>query len=354
MVQDMNDRKWFYRTIIYLAVCLAVFALIIIVTDPYFHFHAPVRGTSYRLYEERYINDGIARHFEYDAIITGTSMTQNFKTSEFDELFGCTSVKLPFAGGGYQEISQNLQRAFTYNEHIEKVLWGLDGTLLIKEKDFQNYEEYPTYLYDDCIFNDVNYVLNKSVMYHGTLNNIAMTVKGEESTTFDEYSAWEGETGYDAVMRGHELSEIGENECGLSSEEKKLVEDNISINVCPVIEAHPDTTFYIFFPPYSIACWWTRGKEEKISAYIEAENIAAELLLQYSNVELYCFNENTDMICNFSNYRDGIHYIAEINSRILEWIRKGEYCITPEAHTEHVRTETEFFLNYDYAGMINK
>ena len=39
--------------------------------DPYFHYHGPFSSFSYRLYEERYINDGISRHFNYDAIITG-------------------------------------------------------------------------------------------------------------------------------------------------------------------------------------------------------------------------------------------------------------------------------------------
>ena len=350
MVHEMNERKWFYRTIIYLVACLTVFALIIIVTDPYFHFHAPIRGTSYRLYEERYINDGIARHFEYDSIITGTSMTQNFRTSEFDRLFNCNSVKLPFAGGGYQEISQSLQRAFNYNEHIEKVLWGLDGTLLIKESDFQSYEEYPSYLYDNCIINDVCYVLNKSVMYHGTLNNIAMTVRGEESTTFDEYSAWEGETGHDVVMRYNYLDdvEIKDGNLGLSDEEKGMVERNIRVNVCSVIEEHPNTTFYIFFTPYNIVRWDVLGREGRILDYIEAENIAAELLMQYTNVELYCFYENTDLICDLNNYRDLLHYTSEINSEILKWMSKGEYRLMPDTHKEHVKKETEFFMNYEY------
>lgn len=346
----MKEKKWFYRTTLYLAACLMMFALIIIVTDPYFHFHAPIKGTSYRLYEERYVNDGVARHFEYNAVITGTSMTQNFKTSEFDELFDVNSIKLPFAGGGYKEISQSLQRAFVYNEQIEKVIWGLDGTLLIKDSDFQNYDEYPSYLYDDCIINDINYVLNKEIMYHGALNNIVMTIKGEESTTFDEYSAWEGETGYDVVMGSYGLRTAGTEaeDSGLSDEEIKLVEDNIRINVCTVIEEHPDTTFYIFFTPYSIACWDVWGREGKISAHIEAENIAAELLMQYTNVELYCFYDNTDMVCNLDNYKDGIHYVAEINTEILEWIRKGEYRLTPGNYKEHVEKETEFYLNYEY------
>lgn len=348
MVFEMNERKWFYRTISYLAVCLVTFALVIVVTDPYFHFHAPIKGTSYRLYEERYINDGIARHFEYDAIITGTSMTQNFKTSEFDELFGTSSIKLPFSGGGFHEISQSLQRAFNYNDHIEKVLWGLDGVLLINEYDYKPYEDYPTYLYDDSVLNDVNYVLNKSILYHGTLNNALMTLRGEPPTTLDEYSAWERQTGYDAVKAGHEYRGVVVDDCRLSEEEKKLVEENIRINVCSVIEQNPDTTFYIFFPPYSILLWDYWDRAGKISAQIEAESLAAELLLQYPNVELYCFNENIDLISNFDNYSDELHYSAEINSLILKWIKGSEYHLTPENYAIHMDAEKELYINYPY------
>ncbi|MCM1262450.1 MAG: hypothetical protein NC313_06980 [Butyrivibrio sp.] len=344
----MKERKWFYRTIIYLVFALVMFALIVVIVDPYFHFHAPIKGTSYRLYEERYINDGIARHFDYDAIITGTSMTQNFKTSEFDELFGTSSIKLPFSGGGPQEISQSLQRAFDYNNHIEKVLWGLDGVMLIKEYDYKRYEEYPTYLYDDLVLNDVNYVLNKSIFYHGVLNNMLMTLRGDKPTTFDEYSAWERETGYDVVKAGHEHRGVIADDRGLSDEERKLVEDNIRINVCSVIEQNPDTTFYIFFPPYSILFWDYWDISGKVSEQIEAESIATELILQYPNVELFCFNENVDLISNFDNYSDELHYRAEINSLILKWINDGEYRLTLDNYHAHEDKEKEIFLNYVY------
>lgn len=39
------------------------------------------------------------RNFEYDAIIIGTSMTENFKTSEADALFAASFIKVPFSGG---------------------------------------------------------------------------------------------------------------------------------------------------------------------------------------------------------------------------------------------------------------
>ena len=51
-----------------------------------------------------------AKHFDYDAIITGTSMTENFLSSEFDSLFGVNSVKTTFSGASYKEINQNFYR----------------------------------------------------------------------------------------------------------------------------------------------------------------------------------------------------------------------------------------------------
>ena len=37
--------------------------------------------------KEAYQNVGIARNCEYDAILTGSSMTENFRASQFDKLF---------------------------------------------------------------------------------------------------------------------------------------------------------------------------------------------------------------------------------------------------------------------------
>ena len=62
-------------------------AAVICVVDPYFHYHKPLKGLYYTLDNERSQNDGIIRHFNYDAMIIGTSMAENFKTSEMDELW---------------------------------------------------------------------------------------------------------------------------------------------------------------------------------------------------------------------------------------------------------------------------
>ena len=332
---------------------LVLFAGVMVIVDPYFHYHAPLNGISYRLYEERYINDGIARNFEYDAIITGTSMTQNFKTSEFDELFDCSSIKLPFSGAGYREVSQSLQRAFSYNKDIQYVLWGLDSSMLIKDSEYQGYEEYPDYLYDANIFNDVYYVLNKTIMYKGCLNNILWTLQGKESTTFDQYSAWERETGLEVVLSTYVREENNAEARSLSEAERVFVENNIRDNVCSVVEANPNTTFYIFFTPYSIVYWDHWSREGIVAAQIEAEAIATDLLLQYPNVELYCFYENEDLVLNLGNYKDYAHYSAEVNSQILLWIKNRENQLTNDNCQQHEEYEKELYIDYNYDELFD-
>ena len=82
-----SAKKWVITYIIVLIIVLAMLGSVTIIIDPYFHYHKPLATLEYPIYNERYQNNGIAKNFEYNAIITGTSMTENFKTSEFDYLF---------------------------------------------------------------------------------------------------------------------------------------------------------------------------------------------------------------------------------------------------------------------------
>ncbi|MDE7268271.1 MAG: hypothetical protein K2N89_12465, partial [Lachnospiraceae bacterium] len=136
-------RKWFIGCLSMIILITLVIVAVAWIVDPYFHFHKPFSFLSYRLYEERYTNDGISRHFEYDTIITGTSMAQNFKPSEADEIFGVKSVKETFSGAGFRELSQNLERALKRNDNLKTVIWSVDFNALIRDKDYDIYSGYP-------------------------------------------------------------------------------------------------------------------------------------------------------------------------------------------------------------------
>ena len=130
--------RWLGLTLGLTVLGLAALGGLVAVVDPFFHYHGPVKGLAYTLDSERYQNDGISRHFTYDAVLTGTSMTENFKVSLFNQLFGVDAIKIPYGGGYYKEVDEAVWRAISYHPQIKMVFRSLDKSFLMYDKDEWN------------------------------------------------------------------------------------------------------------------------------------------------------------------------------------------------------------------------
>lgn len=327
-----------------------------VIVDPYFHYHKPLSVFQYRINDERYQNNGIVRHFDYDAVITGTSMTENFKTSEFDELFGVESVKVPFSGARYREINENLETAFKYHPDIKIIVRCLDYDWIFDPADKLYYEEesYPWYLYDDFVLNDVEYIFNKDVFFYDTCDVLIYTVTGGKTTDFDTYGNWMegrifGREGMDSLYPRPEKSA---GKMVITEEDYRNITENITQNVTKLASENSDTEFYLFFSPYSIYFWDYLNQIGAIERQLEGEKYAIELLLKYDNIHLFSFFTEYDVICNVDNYKDPRHYREEINSQMLRWMKEGKYELTSENYEEYCEQMKAFYLYYDYDSMF--
>lgn len=346
-----NSKKWCVTTIVTIILAIMLVGVINIVIDPYFHFHKPI--FPYRLYEERYINDGIARHFDYDSIIIGNSLCQNFKISEYDELFSGNAVKLPYSGAGYYELWSAIDRAAIYNKDLKKVLIGADLEDMSKGPFWIRYNELPEYLYDDNIFNDIYYVLNKEILYRGSLYSLAMYISGKPSTSFDEYSSWDRPTGPQRALDG--IQSVRKDDsvpkrqvCDYDLNEQ---DGNLELNVFPVIEANPDVEFVLFIPPNSIAKWLKYYNNNEIDWRVDMLMIALERLLAYENVSIYAFDDAFEVTTNLDLYSDSIHYEASVNSWILEEISKNNHKISIDNYMDYIENIRGFYSSYDYKAL---
>lgn len=353
----VNYKKWLACTLAAALVLLAIAGGLTAAVDPYFHYHKPLKGLAYPIDDERYQNDGISRHFDYDAIITGSSVTENFKSTQFDRLFGASSIKIPFAGGYYKEIDQAVKRALAYNPKVTRVLRGLDGYFLIQDKDFWNPNApNPDYLYDRNPFNDVKYLFNKDIL----INDVLPVLKSlwedpkRSTTTFDEYMNWapEKDWGMEAVQKTYERTAKSEEIYPLSEEDKALITGNMEQNVLQTARDNPQVTFYLFFPPYSI-CFWDDELNQRglMERYIDAQKLTAQLLLSCGNIRLFAFDDEFDMICDMDNYMDVIHYSEEINGQMLEWMAQGEHELTGSNLDSYFQSIRDFYTAYDYDSL---
>jgi hypothetical protein len=133
-----------------------------------------------------------------------------------------------------------------------------------------------------------------------------------------------------------------------------MVYGNVYQNFVELVNKYPDTTFYIFYTPYSIVWWDYYDREGMMNMQFDAELISTQLLLECPNVKLYNFNDKYDIIENLDNYRDKEHYGSWINSMILEWIASDEGLVTKDNYLDRFEIEKEYYLNYDYESIFTQ
>lgn len=159
----MNARKWclllFSGIVILIIMCMSI----VIYVDPYMHYHEPLCVMDYSA-SKVYLNDGMTRNCKYEAIITGTSTVGGFDVDDAEQIWGKEFICASFPGESFKRVSDNLQVGFNNNQALDMVIWGVDTLWFVAEADYLAYENYPEYLYDNNLWNDVNYLLNGDVL----------------------------------------------------------------------------------------------------------------------------------------------------------------------------------------------
>lgn len=357
----MKVKIWLTSWLVIVISSLSVCGYLTFYVDPFFHYRKPDLGRYfYRLDNQRSQNDGIVKHFDYDAMITGTSMTENFRTTEADRLFGCHFIKTSFSGGIYKEINDNIKNAIKYNPDLKIVIRCLDIRRfdMVKDEEHDETGRYPTYLYDSNPFNDVEYLLNRDVVFGRAYK--MMLEKDKEGfepgiTSFDEYSRWqERYTFGNKTAFQDEVKKKDKAQFQLSDDVKKIIRENIRQNVTDLADEHPEVEFYYFYSPYSIALWDKWNRKGTLYERLESVRYVTELILPHKNIHLFSFNGRTDIITDLNNYKDQSHYACWINSLILKWMHEGKYQLTEDNYRDRLKQEYDFLTTFDYSSLFDQ
>ena len=85
----MNRKQWACLTLTLLLGALALVVGAVVIIDPFEIYHQatafipPIANGT-----QIYSNAGIAKNYEYDSVVIGSSMTENFLPSQLDGLLG--------------------------------------------------------------------------------------------------------------------------------------------------------------------------------------------------------------------------------------------------------------------------
>lgn len=342
---------------VFLAVLAAVIAAgmitiaaLVIAVDPFFQYHGPVEAFSYVIDNQLSQNPGLARNTEYDAVMLGSSVTVNFNTAWFDELFGVSLVKLPYNGAYPRDIVNAMTQVEKSGNFVRIVFWGLDVSSCSGSPEQVKYE-LPEYLYDDWIGNDVYYWYNKDVLLDYILKPLIDPSKGTDPT--DYYSTWQL-FGYNKWVALNSYTPVERSDEDYADDFLlDAVKENMDVNFCPMIERHPETQFYVFFPPYSMLYWYDFERLRQTDAILTNEAYIIERLLAYDNVRVFFYHDDYEIVADLENYTDMIHYSREVSRRIAEAMAEGRGELEIGNYRRVLQKFREYVHAFDYDGIWN-
>ncbi len=354
----MDSKKWFLGMILNLTIVFTVCILCVFIIDPFMHYRKATHGlifhTTTETDVESCLNSGIIKNFEYNAVITGSSMTENFKTSEFDSLFDVHSVKLPLSGSTFKDINDLSEKALVCNPNLKMILRGLDLSKMNTDKDSAQYNICLDYLYDDNSINDVNYLLSKNALFKGCMIDLFVALtRGKSEFSFDRYANWNDgfDFGKETVLSTYVRQDKADCVILLSDEEREQIRGNVEQNIVELVKKYPNTEFILFLTPYSICYWDGLSQTGTVRKEIQIQQEVIELLLPYPNIELYSFCDDFELVSDLDNYRDQAHYGEDVNTDILRWIAQGRGKLTGDNYEAYLEKIAYFYENYDYDSL---
>lgn len=93
-------------------------------------------------------------------------------------------------------------------------------------------------------------------------------------------------------------------------------------------------------------------RQGSLDATIYSLKYAYSELLQCSNVRIFCFLDDKDIITNLDLYKDYTHYCPDVNRLMLECYTLGKYELTKQNADDILDSLNKYAAGYDYDGIF--
>lgn len=351
---EMSSKNFIKLTLTIVITVLVAAGTLVAVIDPMMHFHAPLKGLSYPLKDEFYLNPGIARHYDYDAVIVGDSCCQNFFASDVKDLWGYETVKLTNQGAPFSETKRFLDSAFDAKGELKLVIMPVNPVSVCKDAYVDRYERDEYYLSDKNVINDARYLFNLQ-MIKKCLAVISDTRAGKETWNMDMYSNWEDSR----VFGGYQMLEETLSSKAMEdySKDANPVETsvkNVTVNIINPALEHPDTEFIVFIPPYHASYFKILQNIDRFDTEFMIEKAVIEALLKTDNIKVYSFMDDYEITSDWNMYCDFSHCRQNVNRRIMNMMYNEEHIITKDNYLNYLDGLKNYYSDFDYDELLIK
>jgi hypothetical protein len=311
------------------------------------NFYKPIYGNG------RFFNPGFIRNSEYDSILIGSSMVDNFIPSRMNRTFSIKILKLSVLGATAYEENLTLKTVFEAKK-AKNVFLSLDMYSLAGAAKRFRYgaDSFPSYLYNPGIINRLKYLLNADILFKYNGQTIAANIFGIRKKKLDPDTAnYFGDSktfSKETVMNLWRKKEFSHG-ATIKDSTYEMCKNSFDANLLPHFVNNPGVQFYIFSPPYSILAWVDMKDKGILEDFLQTKKYIFGKCRDLKNVKLYDFQDEERIILNLDNYCDITHYSPEINEFIMKSMLGTEYLVSAETVDRHIGNLRKLVVKFDEA-----
>lgn len=343
MKQSLTPRAFLVRLLCVTLALLLLCGGILWLVDPYEHYRKA--GTDYVI-NDRFCTPGMIAHREYDALLVGSSMCQNFDISDMEQKLGGEILKA-VKGGMTLNEADLLCRLAAEAGQAEHIYLSID--LVQFNKAIADEEYYPEYLVNDTVLDDYRYLFGyEAWMRYVPLDTALILLEGlgadvpyilDKETEADNIGRWmERAAAQDAFVGEEKLIEnylAGKGTVSAQDTEGMYERMAARLDAWLATEPFdPDVEYSVFFAPYSVLYWAHAAREGGIEDLLAFREYYFARLSEFDNVRAFDF-QAMDETRDLDLYKDLSHYHEDVNALMTRAMAEGTHLATAEAVREN-------------------
>ncbi|MGX4801510.1 hypothetical protein [Bradyrhizobium guangdongense] len=345
--------------------CVLGAAALVYVVDPLQLFRSSPRA--FYSDDTRVQNAGLIRSQSFDTAFMGTSLAIHFRQSDIDRVLGVHSLKLAMTGSNSRQQSFVLEQAI--DRGARRVIWEMDDFIFVDAADIEADPYLPVDLYRRTAKGIASYLFSAAMAKESAFSLVRsipplreplsraapyLPVKFALADVDDiyalpqdydvarDYNANKALASFAYITAPSRSRFLGEG-YGYMAMVRHFEQDAFGLAA-----RHPDVTFDIYFPPYSILQFVAMrdASPETLKIVTDLTAHIAQRLTQLPNVRLHDFRAIKAVTHDLSNYGDVIHHSPVVDAKVLQWLASGEYRVdarNPTASLDDLKAQVEAY-----------
>jgi hypothetical protein len=319
-------RRWCIAVLAVTVAALGAVAAVNATVDPFQQYRLTTsRAPRFYALHHRWINPGLARNASYDTALIGSSIMESTRNDAIAAACGGPAVNLSMPAISAAEMRTLLGTVFAGHDP-RRVLLVLDFNAFAGTPDERQESAgpLPAYLYDRSVLDDLPYLLSGTVLRKSLS---ALLGRRDEPFTDDPNAPWywadRMRFGRDNVLRDLDLGNLNAR---FQQPARSLAGMRASFahNVLPILRAHPETTFDLVWPPYSILVWLDFAQRGQLDVTFDFKRHVIAATAGLPNVRVVDLQAHGEITTDLDRYMDIYHFSPDVNRWIVERACAGE------------------------------